>query len=373
MVRLRELAARLRATDPTVVDGLLAAVLVVVEVGGAYLVGRTTNEPALTPFGVVLLLAGTIPITWRRRAPVLVWAVIGAATGAYGIAPLPDPVFVGAFVSLYTVVARRPPRVSVPIGVLTAALWLLATAMSRDSNVNDYYPAVVLASLAGALGVLSRTLERQRDEDARQAVAEERARLARELHDVVAHAVSMVVVQAEAGAAAHGPPDRVEEAFDAIADTGRTALAELRRLLGVLRSPGEAGPRTPQPGVAQLEPLVESVRRAGLSVDVRVEGSGRPLPPGVDLSAYRIVQEALTNTVKHAGPARASVLLRYGEHDLELEVVDDGCGPRTGAAAGHGLAGMRERTALLGGQLDVGPAAGGGFAVRARLPLEPTP
>jgi signal transduction histidine kinase len=203
-------------------------------------------------------------------------------------------------------------------------------------------------------------------------VAEERARLARELHDVVAHAVSMVVVQAEAGAAAGGPPDRVEEAFDAIADTGRTALAELRRLLGVLRSPGEAGPREPQPGVAQLEPLVESVRRAGLPVEVRVEGADRPLPPGVDLSAYRIVQEALTNSVKHAGPARASVLLRYGERDLELEVVDDGRGPRTGSAAGHGLAGMRERTALLGGELDAGPAPGGGFTVRARLPLEPS-
>jgi signal transduction histidine kinase len=181
----------------------------------------------------------------------------------------------------------------------------------------------------------------------------------------------MVVVQAEAGAAAGGPPERVEEAFDAIADTGRTALVELRRLLGVLRSPGEPASREPQPGVAQLEPLVESVRRAGLPVEVRVEGDGRPLPPGVDLSAYRIVQEALTNSVKHAGPARASVLLRYGERELELEVVDDGRGSRAAGAApaGHGLAGMRERTALLGGELDAGPAPGGGFAVRARLPL----
>jgi signal transduction histidine kinase len=369
MARLRELAARLRATDPTVVDGLLAGLLVVVEVGGAALIGRYTDEPSLTPLGVVLLLAGTVPVTWRRRAPILVWAVVGAATGAYGIASLPDPVFVGAFVSLYTVVARCPPRVSVPIGVATAALWLLATAMSGDSDLNDYYPAVVLASLAGALGVLARTLQRQREEDADRAVAEERARLARELHDVVAHAVSMVVVQAEAGAAAGGPPERVEETFDAIADTGRTALSELRRLLGVLRDPGEPGPRDPQPGVAQLEPLVEVVRRAGLPVDVRVEGAGRPLPPGVDLSAYRIVQEALTNTVKHAGPARASVLLRYGERHLDVEVVDDGRGPRNGAPAGHGLAGMRERTALLGGELDVGRGPGGGFAVRARLPL----
>ena len=372
MARLRDLADRLRAADPTVVDGLLTAVLVVVEVGGAFLIGHYTDEPPLTPLGVALLLAGTVPVTWRRRAPVVVWAVVGAATGAYGVASLPDPVFVGAFVSLYTVVARCPPRVSVPIGVATAALWLFATAMSGDSDLNDYYPAVVLASLAGALGVLARTLQRSREEEGRRAVAEERARLARELHDVVAHAVSMVVVQAEAGAAAGGPPERVEEAFDAIAETGRTALAELRRLLGVLRSPGEAASRQPQPGVAQLEPLVESVRRAGLPVEVRVEGNGRPLPPGVDLSAYRIVQEALTNSVKHAGPARACVLLRYGERELEVEVVDDGRGPRPGgtAAGGHGLAGMRERTALLGGELDVGPAPGGGFAVRARLPLE---
>jgi signal transduction histidine kinase len=371
MERLRDVAARLRDMDPAVVDGLLAAVLVVVEVGGAALIGRYTNEPSLTLLGVVLLLAGTVPVTWRRRAPVLVWAVVGAATGAYGIAELPDPVFVGAFVSLYTVVARCRPRVSLPVGVATTALWLLATAMSGDSDLNDYYPAVVLASLAGALGVLTRTLQRQREDEAQRAVAEERARLARELHDVVAHAVSMVVVQAEAGAAG-GPPGRVEEAFDAIADTGRTALSELRRLLGVLRSPGEDSPRQPQPGVAQLEPLVESVRRAGLPVEVRVEGTGRPLPPGVDLSAYRIVQEALTNSVKHAGAAQASVLLRYGERELELEVVDDGRGPRSSASAGHGLAGMRERTALLGGQLDVGPGPGGGFAVRARLPLEPS-
>jgi signal transduction histidine kinase len=166
----------------------------------------------------------------------------------------------------------------------------------------------------------------------------------------------------------------VVEAFDAIADTGRTALTELRRLLGVLRSPGEPGSRVPQPSVTELEPLVESVRRAGLPVDLRVEGADRPLPPGVDLSAYRIVQEALTNSVKHAGPAHASVLVRYGEHDLELEVVDDGRGPRpaAGSSPGHGLAGMRERTALLGGQLDVGPVPGGGFAVRARLPAEPS-
>jgi signal transduction histidine kinase len=196
MGRLRDLATRLRGADPTLVDGLLAAVLVVVEVGGAALIGRYTDEPALTPLGVLLLLAGTAPLTWRRRAPVPVWAVIGAATAAYGVADLPDPVFVGAFVSLYTVVARCPPRTSVPIGVATAAVWLLATALSGDSDLNDYYPAVVLAVLAGALGVLARARQREREDEAHRAVAEERARLARELHDVVAHAVSMVVVQA---------------------------------------------------------------------------------------------------------------------------------------------------------------------------------
>jgi signal transduction histidine kinase len=370
MARLRELAARLRATDPTVVDGLLAGLLVVVEVGGAALIGRYTDEPSLTPLGVVLLLAGTVPVTWRRRAPVLVWAVVGAATGAYGIASLPDPVFVGAFVSLYTVVARCPPRVSVPIGVATAALWLLATAMSGDSDLNDYYPAVVLASLAGALGVLARTLQRQREEDADRAVAEERARLARELHDVVAHAVSMVVVQAEAGAAAGGPPERVEETFDAIADTGRTALSELRRLLGVLRDPGEPGPRDPQPGVAQLEPLVEVVRRAGLPVDVRVEGTGRPLPPGVDLSAYRIVQEALTNAGKHAPGATVTVTVERPDGALTVRVVN---GPPTGPvgeapSGGFGLVGLGERVRTLGGRLTAEPRLDGGFAVEAVLP-----
>jgi signal transduction histidine kinase len=220
--------------------------------------------------------------------------------------------------------------------------------------------------------VLARTVDRSRREEADRAVVEERARLARELHDVVAHHVSMVVVQAEAGAAAGGPPDQVVATFDAVADSGRTALNELRRLLGVLRQPGESGPREPQPGVAQLEGLVDSVRRAGLPVELRVEGTCRPLPPGVDLSAFRIVQEALTNSVRHAGPARATVLLRYGEHALDGEVVDDGAGPRSGARAGdgHGLAGMRERAALLGGAVEAGADPGGGFAVRVRLPVE---
>jgi signal transduction histidine kinase len=181
----------------------------------------------------------------------------------------------------------------------------------------------------------------------------------------------MVVVQAEAGAAAGGPPERLEEAFDAIADTGRTALAELRRLLGVLRSPGEAASRQPQPGVAQLEPLVESVRRAGLPVEVRVEGNGRPLPPGVDLSAYRIVQEALTNVVRHAGPATARVHIRYAPAAVDIEVTDDGRGGRApGRGDGHGIVGMRERAALYGGSLEAGPLPGGGFRVTASLPVD---
>jgi signal transduction histidine kinase len=216
-----------------------------------------------------------------------------------------------------------------------------------------------------------RSLARERDERARAAVAEERTRIARELHDVVAHAISVVVLQARGGRRSlDSEPDEARRALDAIEATASQALGEMRRLLGMLRADGEAVGLAPQPGVAGLGALVEQVRDAGLPTDLRVEGKARELPPGVDLSAYRIVQEALTNALKHAGSrARARVVVTFEDDGLLLEVVDDGTGPVQSNGDGHGLTGMRERVSVFGGRLESGPRPEGGFVVKARLPL----
>ncbi len=211
---------------------------------------------------------------------------------------------------------------------------------------------------------------RERDLAAREAVVVERARIARELHDVVAHSVSVMVVQAQAGSRLLDRPDEARGVFRSIETTGREALVELRRLLGVLRTRDEQPVTTPQPGIDSLASLVEQVRAAGLRVDLRLEGEPSDLPPGVDLSAYRIVQEALTNTLKHAGRAEAEVIVRYQPAALEVEILDNGVGvPACVNGSGHGLVGMRERVALYGGTLEAGARNGHGFAIRARLPL----
>jgi signal transduction histidine kinase len=214
-------------------------------------------------------------------------------------------------------------------------------------------------------------LEADRAALAREAVADERARIAREMHDAVAHSVSVMVLQA--GAAEQvltTSPERARESLVTIQDTGREAIVELRRMLGLLRDPVADASLTPQPTVGRLDALLEQVRAAGLPVELTVEGEPRRLPPGIDRSAYRIVQEGLTNTLKHAGPAHASVRLRYGASALDLEVLDDGRGPAGTAGGGFGLLGMRERAALYGGVLAADARPGGGYALRARLPLE---
>ncbi|HXD59060.1 MAG TPA: sensor histidine kinase, partial [Thermoleophilaceae bacterium] len=214
--------------------------------------------------------------------------------------------------------------------------------------------------------------ERERELLASQAVAEERVRIARELHDVVAHNVSLMVVQAQAvGAVSHD--ERERGALDQIAALGRQGLAEMHRMLGVLR-PGDddvEAELAPQPGVDDVEGLVRHARGAGFDVALAVEGEPRPLPQGVDLSAYRIVQEALTNVVRHSGGSRADVSIHYCPGALELSVVDDGRGPASNGSGGHGLVGMRERVSLFGGELATGPGPQGrGYAVRAVLPTD---
>jgi signal transduction histidine kinase len=199
-------------------------------------------------------------------------------------------------------------------------------------------------------------------------------RLARELHDVVGHSVSVMVVQAGAERLDLGEErPATREALLAIERTGREALAEMSRLLGILRAEGDGLALAPRPSLAQVDALVKTMRDAGLPVELRVEGEQTPLTPSVDVSAYRILQEALTNVVKHAGPARAYVVVRYGGRDVELEVTDNGHGPVDGNGPGYGLAGMRERVELHGGTLEAGKGNGGGFTVKARLPLETVP
>jgi signal transduction histidine kinase len=227
------------------------------------------------------------------------------------------------------------------------------------------------AEQAEAAEVRATQAERERDAAARVAVAEERARIARELHDIVAHAVSVMVLQV--GAVRHKLPDVQAEDRDAlkgVEQAGRTALAEMRRLLGAMRSDGDGLELAPQPGLDGLDSLLDDVGRAGLPVRLHVDGDPLPLPRAIDLSAYRIVQEGLTNSLKHARASHADVTVRYRPEEVEVEVLDDGSGPATSAGLGHGLVGIRERVKIYGGEMNAGSAPAGGFVLSARLPLD---
>jgi signal transduction histidine kinase len=342
--------------------------------------GGGPSEPAL----VATSLAASIALAWRRLHPATVLAAVLAAfavqTAALGATWDALSPIVWLFIAVYSVAAYSPVRVAV--GGLLATLAVVSIADSEDvadiSFIALIFGAVWVAGLGvrrqrdlvGRLADHAALLEREQEARALAAAAEERAMIARELHDVVAHSVSTMVVQAEAGEALlDRDPERAREAFDSIRGSGRQALVELRRMLGLLRSGDPELALVPQPSLQHLDLLVEQVRSAGLPVDVEVEGRPRPLAAGVDLSAYRIVQEALTNTLKHSASEHARVTVRYADHDVEVEVVDDGRGSLNGAGTGHGLAGMRERALLYGGEIEAGPRAEGGFRVRARLPL----
>jgi len=251
------------------------------------------------------------------------------------------------------------PSVVLPAGLIVAAPWLAGRVQTAR------------AQREVALRELTAQLQREQEQRERLAASDERARIARELHDVVAHSVGVMVVQAQgARNVLDREPERARAALQSIEDTGRGALADVRRALGVLREAGGGAALAPQPGVEDLDALVDQARGTGLAVEVAVEGASRPLPTGVGLSAYRIVQEALTNTIKHAGAEHVRIAISYGERELGLEIIDDGSHPATGDGAGHGLIGMRERVALFGGDLSVGPGRAGGFAVHARIPIE---
>ena len=328
-------------------------------------------------------LLATLPLALRRRFPFAVLCIVLGASAAQGLLTTPLEGMAGAIalvVAVYSLAAHTQTA-----RALAGLAIALVAAIPMDEDAADFaFTALVIGGTwlvgralrsarlrARELEALTAELAGEREERARLAVAAERARIARELHDVVAHSVSTMVVQAEAGEALlERQPMRAREAFEAIQDTGREALAEMRRLLGLLRREDRELALAPQPSMANLETLLAHLRGAGLPVELKVEGGPRPLPPGLDLSAYRIVQEALTNTLKHAGGARAWVVVRYRAKEIEVEISDDGHGSENGGIHGYGIAGMRERVALFGGELESGTQAGGGHVVRARLPLQ---
>jgi signal transduction histidine kinase len=343
------------------------------------------------PGQVVLALAVTLPLALRARFPVAVVTVVNVASGLLLVLAAPhqpafEP-FAAVVVAFYSLGAHTSARRATAVLAAMFAIGIPFTivAEGRGGTAGNLVSPIAFLSGAWAIGriiegrrrrtleleALTRELEAQRDLQAQAAVAIERGRIARELHDVVAHNVSMMVVQA--GAAERvldGEHPDVRAALTAIANTGRETVDEMRTLLGVLRTNEDGLALSPQPGLADLEELVANVREAGLPVEVCIEGTPSALPPPLDLSAFRIVQEALTNALKHAGPARAEVTIRYHAAAVELEVRDDGTDSANGGGTGHGLIGMQERVALFGGQLDAGRRDGGGFTVRARLPLD---
>jgi signal transduction histidine kinase len=339
----------------------------------------------LIPLAVLIF----VPLLWRRRYPFAAPAAVylycaglsffegslvtftfgifmGVLASAFLMGMLPDRTQsvsgLGIALGAAAIVVHNDPHQGwgdfLFISILFSIVWLAGNALS--AKLTQYRAAEERAA----------RLEREREERARAAVAEERARIARELHDVVGHSVSVMTVQASGVRRLLRPDqEREREALLIVEQTGREALAEMRRLVGVLRRPEEAPALAPQPSLKHLDKLIEQVRESGLTVDVKVEGEAANLPASVDLAAYRLVQEGLTNTLKHARATHADVLVRYSAEDVELVVADNGTGDGDGGGSGHGLVGIRERVSVVGGSLEAGPRAGGGFEVRARLPM----
>jgi signal transduction histidine kinase len=366
---------------PVLADAALVVLAVTVQ---PLLEARGCGCARVPAWAYALVVAECLPLLWRRRQPFAVGLTVGVLTAAHGLATVPEPAvpFAG-LVGLFSVAAYASHRVSAMAATIAAVTIVLTLVLDRaQADAQDYTVTLLVFATAWLLGDSVRVRreraaeleerieqgERLRQVEADRVLGEERARMARELHDVVAHAVSLMVVQAEAGpVVVERDPARAVGAFDTISATGKQALTEMRRLLGVLRT-DPTGPLTPQPGLDRLEDLVASFRQAGLPVELVVHGEPRPLPPGIDLSAYRILQEALTNVLKHAGPARARVGVRYEPAAVTLTVEDDGLGAAASApSGGNGLVGMRERAALLDGTVHAGPAEDG-WRVEARLP-----
>jgi signal transduction histidine kinase len=390
------IATRLRL-PVQVQDAVLAVSVALFQLLGTY--RATANQPGAHPLGdpaglgYLLLAAGGLILLVRRRWPVAVFLTTTAIGLVYYAAGYPDgPAAIGLFVATYTLTAQGDGRRSLQI--VAAGIALLAVAWLLVGDLQSFNPAgwvlfrIGTAVMAATLGESVRgrrvlaaeaveraeRAEQTKEAEARRRVDAERLRIAREVHDTVAHAIAVINVQA--GVTAHvldRRPQQARETLVTIEQTSARALGELRATLGMLRDAEDR--RAPTPGLGQVEELVGMAREAGLDVKLEVASPPRELPSAVDQAAYRILQESITNVIRHAGPARVTVSLTYGPSDLQLRITDDGCGPRhaDGSQGGRGIVGMRERAALLGGELTAGPRQGGGFQVQARLPLPPDP
>jgi signal transduction histidine kinase len=372
-------------------DALALAFLGIGATGAVLGRGHEVGPEGPLWFDELAMVAIVVPLFARRRFPFGAPVAVGVAAGAasfvdHTVVPFDGVTFIVGCAALFLVGSLRD-RLQAVAG-LAVAEGVLAVVVHNDprSHIGDFVVATIIYTVvwmvAFAVGRKSveadeakeraTRAEREREERAHAAVEEERARIARELHDVVGHSVSVMTVQASGVRRLLRPEqEREREALLIVERTGREALAEMRRMVGVLRRPEEAPALAPQPSLEHLDRLVEQTREAGLPVDLRVVGEAVELPAGVDLTAYRLVQEGLTNALKHARATRAEVLVNYGDGQIEVMVRDDGKGVGNGDGGGHGLVGMRERVSVYGGELDAGPQAGGGYRLRARLPLAP--
>jgi signal transduction histidine kinase len=370
-----------------VIAALVSALEVVLKQGGSGS-PKTTDWFAIP--AVVVTVLGLLG--WRRfefGAPAALWVVATAVTFVDGTLIVSTrAVFIAGLAAAFLLGNQRDAmRSRVGLAIVLASCAVIVYNDPKHSAGELVFTPILFAlgwlfgfalreraAQAEAAEARAAYAERERETAARIAVAEERARIARELHDIVAHAVSVMVLQC--GAVRHRLPEGLAGDRDALQDverTGRAALAEMRRLLGAMRRDGDGVDLTPQPGLGSLEPLLDEIRRAGLAVDLRVEGPPVPLPHAIDLSAYRIVQEGLTNALKHAHASHADVLVRYRPDEVQIDVRDDGHGPSSSDGLGHGLVGIRERVNLYGGQMSAGPANGRGFLLSTRLPLGGAP
>jgi signal transduction histidine kinase len=372
--------------SPRTFDIALAVVMAVITVAasaGEAHPSQTTDQPPAgvhlptAPVAYLLVAVSALALIWRRQRPVLVLAVslgsvlLFTCLGYFSGAAVLNPMF-----ALYAVAVAVPTTTAIALSVITMLSLMAATAAFGPFGTGGGFvliPGEVAAALFLGLWVAGRRAAlKEREDQARRAVDAERLRIARELHDVVAH--TMATINVQAGVAAHvidRQPDQAAQALEAIKQASKEGLRELRGILNVLRQADEPDERSPAPRLAQLDVLVENVTRAGLPTSVVVHGQARTLAPTVDLTAYRIVQESLTNALRYAGPTTARVTLSYTDHELHVEVLDGGRGraDHTPEGAGHGIAGMRERAEAVGGALTAGPGPDGGFRVQARVPL----
>ncbi|MEU9837368.1 histidine kinase [Streptosporangium sp. NPDC048047] len=377
---LGPLRDRLRSLPPLWADAALAVAVLIVQLWP--LLSRDAPRGGQWSWwGYAVVVAAVVPLVWRRRAPIATLLASLTATSLYDLSDhvASQPIWYGGLVATYTVAVHSPrwPRIAILFGTLIGGVLLVGSSETALRGIVLFVAAYAIGrasatsrAYAAALEERAVRLERERVVEAERAAERERARIARDMHDILAHAVSLMVVQAEAGpVVVRSDPARAEAAFDAIAAAGRDAMVQLRRTLNVLKE--EAGPRAPQPTVAALAELAEQVSGAGIEVVCSASGEPGPLLPDVEVAAYRITQEALTNVVKHAGATRADVRLRWEDDALVIDVTDDGRGSASSfPSGGNGLAGVRKRAESCGGSAVAGPRTDGpGFRVTARLPL----